>query len=146
MYVLGINSMFHESAACLLRDGGLIALAEEERFNRVKHGKKPHVDSADELPIRSIRYCLAQAGLDMEKVDFAGYSSDPAWFNAGSPDDADMAEFVQAVGRTPARLAALGFAGDFRWVNHHAAHAASAYYASPFEDAALLTLDGIGDG
>src|SRR5262245_13901613 len=79
MYVLGINSMYHESAACLLRDGALVAMAEEERFNRVKHGKKPRINNADELPVRSIRYCLEEAGISIKDVAFAGYSCDPAW-------------------------------------------------------------------
>jgi len=146
MFVLGINSMYHESAACLLRDGELIAMAEEERFNRVKHAKKPRLDNPDQLPIRSIRYCLAQAGIDMDQVDCVGYSSDPAWIDDSPVRDDDMVQFVQGVKNAPARFAALGFKGEFHWVNHHTAHAASAYYASPFEDAAVLTVDGIGDG
>jgi carbamoyltransferase len=146
MYVLGINAMYHESAACLLRDGELIAMAEEERFNRVKHAKKPRLDNPDQMPIRSIRYCLAQGGIELADVNQAGYSSDPAWLEHSPIRDEDMVAFVENVQNAPARLAALGFRGQFHWVNHHDAHAASAYYASDFEDAAVLTIDGIGDG
>src|SRR5436305_856944 len=90
MDILGINSVYHEPAACLVRDGALVALAEEERFNRIKHGKTPRPDSPDELPVRAIDYCLRQAGIGLGEVDVAAYSSDPTrrgppQADAGSP-------------------------------------------------------------
>jgi len=67
-HVLGINSAYHESAACLLRDGLPVAFAEEERFNRRKHGKPARVDNADELPRQAIQFCLRQAGIELAEV------------------------------------------------------------------------------
>jgi carbamoyltransferase len=80
MYTLGINAAFHDSAACLVRDGIVIAAAEEERFNRIKHGKRPVPFSAWELPYAAIDYCLREAGIRLADVDHAAYSYDPALF------------------------------------------------------------------
>lgn len=147
MYVLGINSLYHESSACLLSDGHLVAAAEEERFTRIKHAKKPKMDNPHELPVRAMRYCLETANIDLEDVEHIGFSSDPSWLAKTPSREAwrYMSEFVKNTKRVPGILRVMGFAGDFHWVSHHAAHAASSYYASPFDDAAVLTLDGIGD-
>jgi len=146
MYVLGINSLYHESAACLLADGVLVAAAEEERFTRVKHAKKPHADNPDELPVQAIQYCLETAGIDIRQVDWVGYSSDPRWLEQPPSALAEwMVVFRSHLQRLPEKLAALGFPGEFTWVGHHLAHAASAFYASPFQEAAVLTVDGVGD-
>ena len=75
--LLGINSAYHESAACLLQDGVPVAFAEEERFNRRKHGKPARVDNPDELPRQAIRFCLRQAGLSLAGVEAVGYSFNP---------------------------------------------------------------------
>jgi len=76
--ILGINCAYHESSACLIQDGKLIAAVEEERFNRIKHAKPANIDNADELPIQSIEFCLQSGGLtDLAKVDFIGYSLKP---------------------------------------------------------------------
>jgi carbamoyltransferase len=147
MYILGLNSLYHESCACLLADGRLVAAAEEERFNRVKHAKKPRLDNPHALPLAAMHYCLETAGIDLAGVDHVGFSSDPEAL-ARVPDHSGwgcMRQFVNNTRRVPEVLRVLGFTGQFHWVGHHAAHAASAYYASPFEDAAVLTLDGIGD-
>src|SRR3954453_3559277 len=95
MNVLGINSIYHESAACLLQDGVAIAMAEEERFNRIKHGKKPRADNADELPMRAIRYCLKEGGIGLGQVDRIGYSSKPSWQpkGRGIPERFSTVEF-----------------------------------------------------
>jgi len=147
MYVLGLNSVYHESCACLLDDGRLVAIAEEERFNRRKHGKKPFPENPDELPLHAMDYCLQTAGIDVTQVDRIGYSSSPqarlaAVAEQGQPWPDFFTENIQ---RVPARLAELGFAGEFHWVDHHEAHAASTFFASPFEEAAILSIDGIGD-
>jgi carbamoyltransferase len=76
-YVLGINAVFHESAAALLRDGRLLAFAEEERFNRIKHGKPPTLRFTGKLPWKAIDYCLRTAGLRLSDVNYFGYSFDP---------------------------------------------------------------------
>ncbi|HEX8989694.1 MAG TPA: carbamoyltransferase C-terminal domain-containing protein [Rhodocyclaceae bacterium] len=78
MYTLGINAAFHDSAACLVRDGVVIAAAEEERFTRVKHAKRPVPFTAWELPFAAIDYCLAAAGIRLADVSHVAYSFDPA--------------------------------------------------------------------
>ncbi|WP_157267762.1 carbamoyltransferase family protein [Azohydromonas aeria] len=83
MITLGINAAFHDSAAALARDGQLIAAAEEERFTRIKHGKRPLPFTAWELPYHAIDYCLAEAGLTLAQVDHVAYSYDPERFIRG---------------------------------------------------------------
>ncbi len=147
MYVLGINSLFHESAACLLKDGFIVAAAEEERFTRTKHAKKPRADNPNALPLRAMQYCLEEAGIDIRDLDHVAYSSDPGrravpW--GGWTYDANP-EFTRHIRLVPDEFSIMGFDGRFTWVDHHTAHAASAFYPSPFEQAAVLTIDGIGD-
>lgn len=77
MYTLGINAAFHDSAACLVRDGEVVAAAEEERFSRIKHAKRPLPFSAWELPWAAIDYCLGEAGIRLAEVDHVAYSCDP---------------------------------------------------------------------
>ena len=67
-YILGINSVYHESSACIIKDGKMIAAAEEERFNRIKHAKEARVDNADELPLNAIDFCLKKAGITLADV------------------------------------------------------------------------------
>jgi carbamoyltransferase len=74
---LGINAAFHDSSACLVRDGRVLAAAEEERFTRIKHGKRPLPFTTWELPYHAIDYCLAEAGLELADVDHVAYSFDP---------------------------------------------------------------------
>ncbi len=156
-YILGLNAIYHEAAACLLRGAELIAIAEEERFNRIKHGKKVLTDNPDEFPLESIEYCLRQAGIEMGDVDHIGYSAVPVEFERRRAalatgafgdewlDDEEWERGQQALLRVPESLKALGFRGQFHWVDHHLAHAASAFYPSPFEDAAVLSVDGTGE-
>ncbi len=77
MNTLGINAVYHDSSACLVRDGQVIAAAEEERFTRIKHGKRPLPFTAWELPYHAIDYCLAAAGIELADVDHVAYSFDP---------------------------------------------------------------------
>ena len=79
IHTLGINAAFHDSAACLVRDGIVIAAAEDERFTHVKHAKRPVPFSTWELPYHAIDYCLAEAGIALADVDHVAYSYDP-WF------------------------------------------------------------------
>lgn len=83
MITLGINAAFHDSAASLVLDGVVVAAAEEERFSRIKHAKRPVPFSAWELPFNAVDYCLAQAGATLREVDHVAYSFDPACFAAG---------------------------------------------------------------
>jgi len=77
MYTLGINAAFHDSAACLVEDGQLIAAAEDERFTHIKHGKRPIPFSTYELPFHAIDYCLKKAGIHLKEIDHIAYSFDP---------------------------------------------------------------------
>lgn len=155
MYILGINAVYHESAACLIKDGHLIAMVEEERFNRIKHGKL--VDNPYEFPMQSIQYCLDQAGINLGDVDQIGYSAIPekfyeryhlletGEFGSGWLSKEEWQPFWDALEQVPEKLTELGFKGKFHWVDHHTAHAASAYYVSPFDEAAILSIDGTGE-
>ena len=157
MYILGINAVYHESSACLILDNHLVAIAEEERFNRVKHGKKVLVDNPDEFPLQSIAFCLAEAGIGLGDVSHIGYSVLPEEFERRRTalatgafgdewiDDAEWALGQATLERVPQALKSLGFTGEFHWVDHHLSHAASAFYPSPFEEAAILSVDGTGE-
>ncbi len=179
MYTLGINAVYHDSAACLVKDGRVLAAAEEERFTRVKHGKRPIPFSTYELPFSAINYCLQEAGIALRDVDHVGYSYDPYLLlgdHAGAavltlpleptaypvPAEWDAAWdplFLSSIVNAPRHLASgaphhlkarfrgARADGPYRWhfVEHHLAHAASAFLPSPFESAAILTLDGRGE-
>lgn len=165
MYILGLNSAYHESAACLVRDGELVAAAEEERFSRRKHAKPARVDNSGELPLAAIRFCLAEAGrrageeLTLARIEHVGYSLDfearraahsthrhpyplPAG-DFGSPEGESL--FCRRGSSVADRLRRRGFRGRFHFLPHHACHAASAFFVSPFEEAAVLVIDGIGE-
>ena len=158
-YILGINSAYHESAACLLRDGQPVAFAEEERFNRRKHGKPARVDNPDELPRQAIQFSLRQAGITLAQVDAIGYSFQPSErlrnVGLGEPvregdwgSDAGEALFqdrLRAIPPALGEMAGTDVGSRFQWIDHHLCHAASAFLVSPFEEAAVLTLDGIGE-
>src|SRR5438477_1124857 len=77
MYTLGINAAFHDSSACIIKDGKLLAAAEEERFTHIKHGKRPIPFSTYELPFHAIDFCLRQAGIELKDVEHIAYSFDP---------------------------------------------------------------------
>ena len=77
MNILGINAVYHDSAAALLVDGRLVVAVEEERFNRIKHGKSSHVDNPHQFPEHAIRFCLNYAGLTAGDIDHVAYSFDP---------------------------------------------------------------------
>jgi carbamoyltransferase len=179
MYTLGVNAAFHDSAACLVEDGRLIAAAEEERFTRVKHGKRPIPFSTYEQPHHAIDYCLREAGIRLVDVDHVAYAFDPSlrlgthWGDATislplepsahpTPEEWEAAWdplFLSSIVNAPRQLAGgaphhlqerfrgASSRGPFRWhfVEHHIAHAASAFHASPFQQAAVLTLDGRGE-
>jgi len=149
--VLGINGVFHDTAAALVVDGEIVAAAEEERFTRRKHGKIPVPFSTWELPEMSARWCLSHAGLAPGDLDAVAYSYDPSL--AMPPGDDLTAEqweglrtlFVQ---RAPRFLSTALTGLDpsvVRFVPHHVAHAASAHFAAPFPSSAVLVLDGRGE-
>ncbi len=178
MLTLGINAVYHDSAACLIQDGQVIAAAEEERFTRKKHAKRPIPFSTYELPYHAIHYCLQEAGIHLRDVDVVAYSYDPYILlgeHTGQetihlplepsahpiPEEWEAAWdplFLSSIVNAPRQL--IGgyphhlqdrFRGasldsfEWRFVEHHAAHAASAFFPSPFEQAAILTIDGRGE-
>lgn len=163
MYTLGINATFHDSSACIVRDGQLLAAAEEERFTHIKHGKRPVPFSTWELPFHAIDYCLQVAGIHLSEVDHIAYAFDPEQLAVERKNEADLGMplkplFLRYIREAAAHLVdgyphhlQKRFAGttlhDFEWhyVEHHVAHAASAFLPSPFENAAVLTIDGRGE-
>ncbi|MFI7442546.1 carbamoyltransferase [Nonomuraea indica] len=147
MRFLGINAIFHDPAAALVADGQVVAAAEEERFSRRKHGKRPLPFSAWELPEQAAAWCLRQAGLDPEDIDAVAYSYDPALVRQRPDGDWEDLRTTYAV-RAPLFLATALPGLDparVRFVPHHVAHAASAGLASPFRDCAVLVCDGRGE-
>ncbi|GAA0224439.1 carbamoyltransferase family protein [Cryptosporangium japonicum] len=152
MRVLGINALFHDPSACLVVDGTLVAAAEEERFSRRKHGKRPVPFSAWELPEQAARWCLAQAGLRASDVDVVGYAYDPALAepaeSLGLHDPWDHLRQMyarEAPGFLAEALPGLDPA-KVQFVRHHVAHAASAAYAAPNSaTGSVLVLDGRGE-
>lgn len=150
MRVLGINAIFHDSAAAVVVDGKIVAAAEEERFSRRKHGKRPVPFSAWEQPAQAAAWCLAEAGLTPGEIDAVGYSYDPSQvdYRLGGLDPSWEPLRTQYAERAP-HLLATALPGldpeKVRFVRHHVAHAASCGLAAPFGDAAVLTLDGRGE-
>jgi len=179
VYSLGINAAFHDSAACLVADGRIVAAVEEERLTGIKHGKRPVPFSAYELPFHAIDACLAAAGIELADVDRVGYSFDPEILTGSlsghesivlplepsAPGNQKSGEtpweqlFVAHIVNAPRHLRSgfphhlqkrfLGVADDpgyvWRFLSHHLCHAASAFLPSPFEEAAVMTLDGRGE-
>ncbi len=155
MRVLGINAVFHYPAAAVVVDGRVVAAAEEERFSRRKHGKRPVPFSAWELPEESARWCLETAGLRPEDLDAVAYSFDPG--RCLPADELSLADpwdwlRVEYAKRAPDFLATALPGLDPGWVRfvpHHVAHAASAALAAPsgygHGDCAVLVLDGRGE-
>ncbi len=150
MRVLGINAVFHDPAAALVVDGRIVAAAEEERFSRRKHGKRPVPFAAWELPEQAARWCLREGGITAADIDAVGYSYDPALVDhtAGGLDPA-WEKLRTLYARRAPRFLATALPGldpaKVRFVRHHVAHAASAGLAAPFGDCAVLVSDGRGE-
>jgi carbamoyltransferase len=143
MNVVGISAFFHESACCLLRDGRLVAAAEEERFSRIKHDSR--------LPVAAFRWCLRRGGIGITDVDCVAYYESPEkklarqlW--AGVPASAAGDPAWRDAGRAERAIReGLGYDGPFLTFDHHLSHAASAFFFSGFPAAAILTVDGVGE-
>jgi carbamoyltransferase len=151
--ILGVNAVFHDSAAALVVDGQVVAAAEEERFSRRKHGKQAVPFSTWEMPVGAIRWCLDHAGVDPAEIDAIGYSYEPALMYEEPVDprglDRDW-EYLRTLyaERAPRFLASAvpGLNPEvFHHVRHHVAHAASTALASPHPDTAVLVVDGRGE-
>ncbi|HEX8759630.1 MAG TPA: carbamoyltransferase C-terminal domain-containing protein [Pseudonocardiaceae bacterium] len=150
MRILGINAIFHDPAAALVIDGKIVAAAEEERFNRRKHGKRPVPFSAWELPEQSARWCLDVAGIGPQDLDAVAYSYDPALVQPGLDGlDRGWEDLRTTYARRAPHFLATALPGldpaIVQFVPHHVAHAASAGLAAPFRDSAVLVADGRGE-
>jgi carbamoyltransferase len=151
MNILGISCFYHDSAAALLRDGELVAAAHEERFTRKRHDP--------DIPKQAVAYCLAEAGIALEDVDYLVFYDKPfikferilTTYLATFPRS--LPSFSKAIPLwlkeklwVPKALEReLGWKGELLFTEHHQSHAASAFLPSPFEEAAILTLDGVGE-
>ena len=166
--ILGISAFYHDSAACLVVDGEIVAAAQEERFTRLKHDHN--------FPLNAVRYCLSEAKLAAAELDYVGFYDKPLlkfdrlletyldYAPAGFSSfvkalplwmkeklwmpDLIRTELGKADGEEDER-AAKKLGKKFEWKllfgDHHESHAASAFYPSPFEEAAILTIDGVGE-
>jgi carbamoyltransferase len=149
--ILGISAYYHDSAACLLVDGRIVAAAQEERFTRKKHDER--------FPSHAVAYCLKEAGLRIEDVDHVGFYEKPLVkferllqsYIASAPRG--LRSYLMAM---PLWLGQklwmadeiqreLGTPREILFGDHHESHAASAFYPSPFDEAAVLTMDGVGE-
>ncbi|GAB2746790.1 carbamoyltransferase [Streptomyces bullii] len=152
MRILGINALFHDPAAALVIDGRTVAAAEEERFSRRKHGKRPVPFSAWELPEKAAAWCLKRAGLRPGDLDAVAYSFDPALARPaeamGLDDPWDHLRLTyarEAPGFLSTALPGLD-PSRVRFVPHHMAHAASSAFAAPDAgNSSVLVLDGRGE-
>ncbi|MDO8680103.1 MAG: carbamoyltransferase [Acidobacteriota bacterium] len=150
--ILGISAYYHDSAACLVEDGRVVAAAQEERFTRKKH------DAA--FPSQAVAYCLREAGITAAQLDFVGFYEKPLvkfarlleTYVASAP--LGLKSYLMAM---PLWLSEKlwmaddiadrldGYQGTVLFGEHHESHAASAFYPSPFEQAAVVTMDGVGE-
>jgi len=151
MNILGISCFYHDGAACLLKDGIVVAAAEEERFTRIKH------DSS--FPINSINYCLGEGRISIDEIDYIGFYEKPILkFDRllSSYLETFPGSFVSFYKSIPSWLTTklripsivrkrLKYRGNVLFIEHHLAHAASSYLVSPFKEAAILTIDGVGE-
>ena len=152
MIILGLNAFHGDSAAALVRDGVLVAAAEEERFRRVKHWAG--------FPSQAIAYCLREAGLGLADVDHVAVNQDSRanllrklGYLVKSPPSLALLRDRLANRRRRAALPELlakafpaeRFAGKVHHIEHHLAHLSSAFHVSPFEEAVVVSVDGFGD-
>ena len=149
--ILGVSAFYHDSAACLVRDGEIVAAAQEERFTRKKH------DSG--FPHQAIQYCLKEAGIGIDEIDVIAFYDKPfvkferiletyisvapkGWlsFITAMPGLLKQKIWIPQIIQKE-----LGYKGEIIFCEHHESHASSAFYPSPFHDAAVLTMDGVGE-
>ena len=151
-HILGISAFYHDSAACLLRDGEIVAAAQEERFTRQKGDAS--------FPRHAVDYCLSEAGIETSDLAAVGFydkpllkferiletylgvvprglrsflMAGPLWIKEKLYTDRDL------------RKSLGDYQGEILYAEHHESHAASAFFPSPFEEAAILTMDGVGE-
>ena len=152
MRILGISAFYHDSAACLVRDGDIVAAAQEERFSRKKHDER--------FPAGAVAYCLEQAGLRPAELDAVAFYDKPLLklerilqtYLAYAPRGFQSFRLAMPLWakkklwtREHIREGLEGFDGPVYFLEHHESHAASAFFPSPFQEAAILTMDGVGE-
>ncbi len=151
MNILGISAFYHDSAACLVQDGEITAAAQEERFTRKKHDAS--------FPHKAVEYCLQEAGIGVEDLDYVGFYDKPfIKFERILETYLSVAPFglKSCLKAVPLWLKEklwtrqnvrnnLNYSGPVLFAEHHESHAASAFFPSPFEEAAVLTMDGVGE-
>ncbi len=151
--ILGISAFYHDAAACLVVDGEIVAAAQEERFTRKKHDP--------DFPALAVQYCLKEAGLSVSDIDYVVFYEKPLrkferlleTYLAFAPSGFRSFSMAMPVWlKEKTRLPGLireGLGGDLRakmvFTDHHESHAASAFFPSPYAEAAILTLDGVGE-
>jgi carbamoyltransferase len=151
MNILGISCFYHDSAACLVKDGDILAAAQEERFTRRKHDHG--------FPANAIRYCLDEAGISIDETDYIVYYDKPfmtferllmsyltvaprglrSWLKSMPLWLGKKLNVVKLIKKE------TGYRGDVLFTEHHESHAAAAFFPSPFGEAAILTMDGVGE-
>ena len=151
MNILGISAFYHDSAACIVRDGSLIAAAQEERFSRIKHDPS--------FPVQAVEYCLLESGISIADVDYVAFYEKPDlkferilstylhYFPKG------LKSYLEAAQRWLGHKFAveeciremLNYNGEIVYSEHHMSHAFSAFYPSPFKESAVITIDGVGE-
>ena len=151
MNILGLSAFYHDSAACLLQDGKIIAAAQEERFTRKKHDAS--------FPKNAVEFCLQKGGIQVSDLDYVGFYDKPfikferilETYLGIAPKG--VKQYLAAIPiwlkdklwtRTNIRNK-LGYSGTVLFAQHHESHAASAFFPSPFQEAAILTMDGVGE-
>lgn len=150
MYILGIACHYHDASAALLKDGRLVAASEEERFTRVKHDNS--------FPSKAIEFCLSYAGMGWNDISYVAFYENPiAKFDRIVQTFVETwpSGFVSFWKAIPSWLGEklsiekeirkLGYKGKIVYCDHHMSHAASAFFVSPFERAAIMTIDGVGE-
>ncbi|HEX8528856.1 MAG TPA: carbamoyltransferase N-terminal domain-containing protein, partial [Cytophagales bacterium] len=143
MNIIGISAFFHDSACCLIRNGVLVAAAEEERFSRIK--------ADPSIPKLALRYCLEQGGITMADVDCIAYYENPEKKLARQLWSGVLGNSPELLHSVNPRMVEdqireiLGYEGVIKYYDHHLSHAASSFYFSGFEKAAVLTVDGVGE-
>jgi len=151
MNILGISSFYHDSAACLVRYGEIIAAAQEERFSRIKHDNR--------YPEQALMYCLQEGGISADDLDYVVFYDKPflkferilETYLAYAP--LGIRSFLMAIPLWIRKKLwipdliekSLGYKGEILFTAHHESHAASTFFPSPFERAAFLTMDGVGE-
>lgn len=150
MLILGISAYYHDSAACLIKDGQVMVAIEEERFSRIKHDNN--------FPYKAIEFCLKDQDLKPQDVDYIAYYEKPllkferiletflaTWPFSLNPFLKGMPEWLDYKIKVEATIKKLGFKNQIFFIPHHFSHAAASFYPSPFEKAAILTVDGVGE-